>query len=142
MPSLSINNDHGKSFTRGLPTIHAAGLPVFSIASSNGVYSASPSLAITLSDTSLLSSQVFGQPSGVFLSGMFKNVTTGRKERFDFELSFLAAIGNMILLSGSATLTAMGVTNPSPGDSVQTEFIYTLDGAYTAKGARTSANLS
>ena len=142
MPSLSISNDHGKSFTRGLATIEGYGAPVFSISSIGGVYSASPSLAIILSDTSLLSSQVFGQPSGVFLSGRFKNRTTKNKERFNFELTFFATIGNMVLLSGSATLESMGITNPSSGDAIETEFIYTLDGAYTSKGDRTSTSLS
>jgi len=142
MPSLSINNDHGKSFTRGLATIEQTGAPVFSISSLSGVYSAAPSLAIILSDTSLLSSQVFGQPSGVFLSGMFKNLTRKEKERFNFELVFFATIGNMVLLSGSATFAQLGVTNPSSGDVIQTEFVYTLDGAYTSKGARITSNLS
>ena len=142
MPSLSINNDHGRSFTRGLATIEQTGVPVFSISSSNGVYSAAPSLAIILSDTSLLSSQVFGQPSGVFLSGMFKNLTTKKKERFNFELVFFAAVGNMVLMSGSPTFAQLGVTNPSSGDVIQTEFVYTLDGAYTARGARITSNLS
>jgi hypothetical protein len=73
---------------------------------------------------------------------MFKNLTTKKKERFNFELVFFAAVGNMVLMSGSATFAQLGVTNPSSGDVIQTEFVYTLDGAYTSKGARITSNLS
>jgi hypothetical protein len=48
----------------------------------------------------------------------------------------------MVLMSGSATFAQLGVTNPSSGDVIQTEFVYTLDGAYTSKGARITSNLS
>lgn len=142
MPSLSINNDHGKSFTRGLATMEAYGAPAVAISSSNGIYTFGPAVAVTLSDTSLLSSQVAFQPSGIILSGMFKNQTSKKKERFNFELNVLAVFGNIVLLSGSSTVSSMGVTNPSQGDIVEIGFIYTLDGAYTSKGSRTTHNLS
>jgi len=142
MPSLSINNGHGKSFTEGLDTIEAYGVPAVSISSSNDIYTIAPSVAVTLSDTSLLSSQVAFQPSGIILSGMFRNVTTKKKERFNFELTLLVVIGNIILLSSNTTLTAMGVTNPSQGDTIELEFVYTIEGAYCSKGVRTSHLLS
>ena len=142
MPSLSINNDHGKSFTKGLATIEAYGGAAVSISSSNNIYTIAPSVAVTLSDTSLLSSQVAFQPSGIILSGMFRNVTTKEKKPFSYEMTLFAIVGNIVLLGGNSTLAAMGVTNPSQGDTIQLEFVYTLDGAYTAKGVRTSHLLS
>ena len=54
MPSLSINNDHGKTFTGSLATMSTVGTPTVGTFSSNGVYSITPALVVSLSDTTLL----------------------------------------------------------------------------------------
>lgn len=131
MPSLSINNDHGKTFTGSLATMETVGNPLFSVSSSNGIFSASPSLLVNLSDTSLLSSQAPGTNSGIILSGMFINRTQNTKESFSYNLPLLAVLGNQIFIVGSSTLSSMGVTNPSSGDQVTVRFNYTLPGAVT-----------
>ncbi len=82
MPSLSINNDHGKTFTGSLATITAMGTPTYSVSAINAVYRFAPSIALIISDTSFLASTTPGQGSGIILSGSVLNKTTKTKENF------------------------------------------------------------
>lgn len=142
MPSLSINNDHGKTFTGSLATMATVGTPSVGTFSTNGVYSLIPAVVTTLSDTALLSSTTQGQPSGIILSGSVFNVTQGTKERFNYNLPIAAVVGTTVLLSGSATMTDMGLTNASSGDVLKLRFNYTLPGAYTSSITSFSLTLS
>ena len=80
MPSLSINNDHGKSFTGSLVGMEPIGAPTFGASSVNGVYHLSLSFGLTIPDMSILSSNTPGQSSGIILSGTVKNKTAKTKE--------------------------------------------------------------
>lgn len=131
MPSLSINNDHGKTFTGSLATITAMGTPTYSVSAINAVYSFAPSIALTISDTSLLDSTTAGQGSGIILSGSVVNKTTKTKENFSHELPVLAVVGNMLLTVFNLPFTSIGLTNPSSGDELSINFNYSLQGAYT-----------
>ena len=142
MPSNSINNDHGKSFTRSLATISTVGSPTVSASSINGVYSFVTAMVLSLSNTTLLSSTTMGQPSGIILIGEVFNVTQRKKEKFSFEMPMLAVVGSNVLLSGNATMTAMGLSNGSSGDQLILRFSYTLPGAYTSSVTSVTLNLS
>lgn len=142
MPSVSISNDHGKSFTQSLATMETVGTPTFGVSSLNGIYSANPTVLVSLSDTSLLSSSTAGEPSGIVLSGDFINITQGTKETFFYNIPILAVVGNSVFLGGVETMTNMGVTNPSSGDAVEIHFNYTLVGAYTKVLQILSATIS
>ena len=142
MPSNSINNDHGKSFTRSLATISPVGTPTLGVSSVNGIYSFVTAIVLSLSNTTLLSSTTMGQPSGIILSGEVFNVTQRKKEKFSFEMPMLAVVGSNVLLSGNATMTAMGLSNGSSGDQLILRFSYTLPGAYTSSVTSVTLNLS
>lgn len=142
MPSNSINNDHGKPFTGSLATMVNVGPPSVGASSAGGVYTLVPALVISLSDTTLLSSTTLGQLSGVILTGSVYNTTSGVKERFNYNLPVLAVVGNTVLLSGSATMSNLGLTNASSGDQLKMRFNYTLPGAYTSVVSSMTLNLS
>ena len=142
MPSNSINNDHGKSFTRSLATISTVGTPTLAASSINGIYSFVTAIVLSLSNTTLLSSTTMGQPSGIILSGEVFNVTQRKKEKFSFELPMLAVVGSNVLVSSNSTMTSMGLSNGSPGDQLLLRFSYTLPGAYTSSVTSVTLGLS
>tara|TARA_Y100000816_G_C26019934_1_gene533570 strand:+ start:108 stop:536 length:429 start_codon:yes stop_codon:yes gene_type:complete len=142
MPSNSINNDHGKSFTRSLATISTVGSPTLSATSINGIYNIVTAMVLSLSNTSLLSSTTMGQPSGIILSGEVFNITQRKKEKFSFEMPMLAVVGSNVLLSSNTPMTSMGLSNGSSGDQIICRFSYTLPGAYTSSVTSVVLNLS
>ena len=142
MPSLSINNDHGKTFTGSLATMTPLGSPTYSASSVNGLYYLNLSIALTLSDSSVLASTTAGQPSGIILSGVVLNKTSKTKEFFSVSMPVLAVVGNMFLTAFNLPFTSIGLSNATAGDELVLTFNYTLQGAYTSSVVRGDLLLS
>tara|TARA_Y100001937_G_C7062308_1_gene304319 strand:+ start:313 stop:741 length:429 start_codon:yes stop_codon:yes gene_type:complete len=142
MPSLSINNDHGKSFTGSLVGMEPIGAPTFGASSVNGVYHLSLSFGLTIPDMSILSSNTPGQSSGIILSGTVKNKTAKTKETLSVDLPVLAIFGSMFISAFTLPFTSIGLSNPSPGDDLVVSLNYSAQGAYTSSVIRVNLLLS
>ncbi len=102
------------------------GSPTYSASSVNGLYYLNLSIALTLSDTSVLASTTAGQSSGIILSGVVLNKTSKTKEFFSVSMPVLAVVGTMFLSAFNLPFTSMGLSNASTGDELVLTFNYTL----------------
>ena len=144
---IGLSNSASTSPTRSAGTLkrvaNIGGL-TFSSASSNGIYSMLGSMLATFPAGHGFTT---GQQNIGTASIHLKNATQGYTERGKCPIHVLAVIGNTVFLRNGASasvceFTDFGLTNPAPGDTINTRLTINIKGYIMDVPFTVTSNLS